>query len=45
VAERLTVCTTTVYALCERREIRHLRVSNAIRVHPDDLEDFIAGRR
>jgi len=44
VAERLAVCTATVYALCERGEIRHLRVSNAIRVHPDDLKAFIAGR-
>jgi len=45
VAERLAVCTATVYALCGRGEIRHVRVSNAIRVHPDDLEAFIAGRR
>ena len=45
VAERLAVCTATVYALCERGEIRHLRVSNAIRVHPDDLEAFIASMR
>lgn len=43
VAERLAVCTATVYALRERGEIRHLRVSNAIRIHPDDLEAFIAG--
>jgi excisionase family DNA binding protein len=43
VAERLAVCTATVYALVERGEISHLRVSNAIRVHPDDLEAFIAG--
>jgi excisionase family DNA binding protein len=35
----------TVYALVERGEIRHLRVSNAMRVHPDDLEAFIAGKR
>ena len=45
VAERLAVCTATVYALVERGEIRHLRVSNAIRVHPDDLEAFIASVR
>ena len=44
-AARLAVCTATVYALCERGEIRHLRVSNAIRVHPDDLETFIASKR
>jgi len=45
VAERLAVCTATVYALIERGEIRHLRVSNAIRIHPDDLEAFITGKR
>jgi len=45
VAERLAVCTATIYTLCERGEIQHLRVSNAIRVHPDDLEAFIAGKR
>ena len=32
VAERLMVCNATVYALCERGELRHLRVSNAIRI-------------
>jgi len=41
VAERLAVCTATIYALVERGEIRHLRVSNAIRVHPDDLQAFL----
>jgi len=45
VAERLAVCTATVYALVERGEIRHVRISNAIRVHPDDLEAFITGKR
>ena len=45
VAERLAVCTAMVYALCERGELRHLRISNAIRVHPDDLEAFIVGKR
>ncbi|HEY8207446.1 MAG TPA: helix-turn-helix domain-containing protein [Myxococcaceae bacterium] len=44
-AERLAVCTATVYALCECGEIRQVRVSNAIRIHPDDLEAFIVGRR
>jgi excisionase family DNA binding protein len=45
VAARLAVCAATVYALVERGEIRHLRASNAIRVHPDDLEAFITGKR
>ena len=41
VAKRLAVSRATVYALCERGELRHLRVSNAIRVIPADLEEFI----
>ena len=45
VAERLAVSTATVYALCERREIRHVRISNAIRIEPRELEAFIARRR
>jgi hypothetical protein len=35
----------TVYELCKRGELRHVRVLNAIRVHPTDLAAFIAGRR
>jgi excisionase family DNA binding protein len=31
----------TVYALCERGELPHLRVSNAIRLRVEDLEAFI----
>jgi excisionase family DNA binding protein len=34
VARRLGVCRSTVYQLCERGELGHVRVSNAIRV-PD----------
>jgi len=40
-AERLRVSTATVYALCGRGELRHVRVSNAIRLRVEDLEDFI----
>ena len=45
-AERLRVSSATVYALCERGELRHVRVSNAIQLRVEDLEDFIrrAGR-
>ncbi|NVJ08309.1 helix-turn-helix domain-containing protein [Myxococcus sp. AM001] len=42
VAERLAICTATVYRLCERGELAHVRVSNAIRVRPADVDAFIA---
>jgi excisionase family DNA binding protein len=45
VAQRLSVGAATVYKLCERGELPHVRVSNAIRVLPADLEAFVAGRR
>jgi excisionase family DNA binding protein len=45
VAERLGVCTATVYTLCATGELPHLRVLNAIRVEPVDIEAFIAARR
>jgi excisionase family DNA binding protein len=32
VAKALRVCTATVYAMIERGELEHVRVSNAIRV-------------
>jgi excisionase family DNA binding protein len=38
VAAELGVCTATVYALVERGELAHVRVSNAIRIHPDAVE-------
>jgi len=41
VAERLGVCTATVYGLCERGELSHVRVSNAIRIRPSDLNAFL----
>jgi excisionase family DNA binding protein len=40
VAARLAVCCATVYALCDRGELRHIRVSSAIRIHPTDSESF-----
>ncbi|HEY3448377.1 MAG TPA: helix-turn-helix domain-containing protein [Myxococcales bacterium] len=42
VAQRLGVCTATVYALVDRGEMAHLRVSNAIRVEPAALEAYLA---
>jgi excisionase family DNA binding protein len=40
-AERLRVRPVTVYRLCARGALPHLRVSNAIRLQVEDLEDFI----
>jgi len=46
VAARLGASTATVYALCDRGQVPHVRVSNAIRIAPADLVDFIVrGRR
>jgi excisionase family DNA binding protein len=41
VAEVLQVSTATVYRLCLQGELRHVRVSNAIRVLPDQVEAFL----
>jgi hypothetical protein len=45
VAARLGVSTAIVYRLCERRELVHVRVSNACKVAPGDLQRFIEQRR
>ncbi len=45
VAERLGMSTATIYSLVEREELAHVRVSNAIRVRPVDLDAFIEARR
>ena len=45
VAVRLGVCRDTVYELCKRGALRHIRVLNAIRVHPEALAAFVARRR
>jgi excisionase family DNA binding protein len=31
----------TVYRLCQRGTLPHLRVSNAIRVRPEDLDAYL----
>jgi excisionase family DNA binding protein len=45
VAAQLGVCTATVYALCAKGVLPHVRVLNAVRVAPGDLEAFVEGRR
>jgi excisionase family DNA binding protein len=42
VAARLGVSTATVYKLCVRGDLAHVRVSNAIRIEPAELEAFKA---
>ncbi len=42
VARKLGVCTATVYKLCERGELAHVRILNAIRVAPADLATYLA---
>jgi excisionase family DNA binding protein len=45
VAQRLRVRPVTVYRLCERSELAHIRVSNAIRIRREDLDQYVARRR
>jgi len=45
VAARLGVCTATVYRLVGEGQLAHVRVLNAIRVAPRDLEAFIEAQR
>jgi len=44
VAARLRVSTATVYKLCARHELPHLRLLGAIRVAPADLAAFVERR-
>ena len=40
-AARLGVCTATIYTLCERGELAHVRVLNAIRIAASDVVAFV----
>ncbi|MSP63417.1 MAG: DNA-binding protein [Myxococcales bacterium] len=44
VAKELRLCAATVYRLCERGELRHVRILNSIRVRAGDLDELL-GRR
>ncbi len=44
VAEELGISKWAVYALADRGELRHVRISNSIRIAPDDLKVFVASR-
>jgi excisionase family DNA binding protein len=45
IAQRLRVCSATVYKLCAAGELVHVRISNAIRFSPSELAEFLARRR
>jgi excisionase family DNA binding protein len=45
VAKSLGVSKSSVYELCARGELRHVRVMNCIRVSQSDLVDFLKSRR
>jgi excisionase family DNA binding protein len=45
VAARLGVCRAVAYRLCERGELPHVRISNAIRVSPAALTEYLAVAR
>jgi excisionase family DNA binding protein len=45
VATALGVCTATVYRICDKGELRHVRLLHAIRVAGSDLDAFIRKKR
>ena len=42
VAKLLGVCRATVYGLCDRRQLPHFRILNAIRIDPRAVKRFLA---
>ena len=44
-ATTLGICRATIYKLCERGDLLHVRVSNAIRFEPGQVEAFVAAAR
>jgi len=45
VARRLSVCTATIYRLCERGELAHTRVGAALRIAAGDVDRYLASPR
>jgi excisionase family DNA binding protein len=45
VAAVLRLCTATVYRICERGELAHVRVANAVRVSRRALKAYLGVRR
>jgi hypothetical protein len=41
----LRVCEATVYKLCARGTLAHIRILNAVRVAPEALESYLGARR
>jgi excisionase family DNA binding protein len=44
VAKVLHVATSTVYQLCAEGKLAHVRVSNAIRIAPGVVAEYVHGR-
>jgi excisionase family DNA binding protein len=44
VAQRLRFCTETVYRLCRKGELPHVRIVDSVRIRPADLAAFVATR-
>ena len=45
VAGRLSLSTATVYKLLAQGKLPHVRVSNAVRIHPEDLAAYMKRAR
>lgn len=45
VANLLQVCNATVYKLCGKGELAHVRILNSIRITPADLSDLMGRRK
>jgi excisionase family DNA binding protein len=44
-AARLSVCTATIYRLCDRGELPYVRVAQALRFVPMEVAEYMARRR